>query len=354
MRIVPLKGLLPFAGLLLLTAPTRAQVLINEVDALTPGFSDLDEFIELYDGGAGGTSLDGLVVVLYTSNFGGRSYAAFDLDGFVTDANGYFLLGNAGVVPTPQIPFPSNFLLNSPTAVALYTDDASSFPVGSPITVVNLDDAIVYDTGAPDNVPLLALLNPGQPQLDESALGNAEAFSNQRCRAGTGGGRNTQYWVQGPPTPAAEPSSIGTNYCNQATNSSGQIGRMLAYGSNFVADNNVTLVACDLPQNEFGYFLVSSAPDFVDLPAALSNGDLCLQTGPDLGRYGSASQLSFSGPEGMISLVIDLDAIPTATGVPPLTAAMPGDTFYFQAWHRDIPGGGAENNFTDGIQIMFL
>ncbi|MEZ5197796.1 MAG: hypothetical protein R2764_15835 [Bacteroidales bacterium] len=53
--------------------------------------------------------MSGLVVVLYNGN-GDISYGAYDLDGFSTDANGYFLLGNSAVVPTPSIIIPNNFL----------------------------------------------------------------------------------------------------------------------------------------------------------------------------------------------------------------------------------------------------
>jgi hypothetical protein len=74
------------------SASAGGGVLINEVDADNPG-TDTLEFVELYDGGVGSTPLDGLVVVLYNGN-GDTSYAAFDLDGFSTDANGFFALGD--------------------------------------------------------------------------------------------------------------------------------------------------------------------------------------------------------------------------------------------------------------------
>ena len=73
------------------------DVVINEVDSDTPG-TDVLEFVELFDGGVGGTSLDGLVLVFYNGT-DDLSYAAYDLDGFSTDSSGYFLLGNADVVP---------------------------------------------------------------------------------------------------------------------------------------------------------------------------------------------------------------------------------------------------------------
>ena len=78
------------------------NIIINEVDADTPG-TDAAEFVELYDGGAGNTALDGLAVVFYNGS-NDLSYASYDLDGFSTDVNGYFLLGNAGVTPTPESP----------------------------------------------------------------------------------------------------------------------------------------------------------------------------------------------------------------------------------------------------------
>src|SRR5690606_16194779 len=42
-------------------APPAGGILINEIDTDTPGV-DSGEFVELYDGGAGGTSLDGLAL----------------------------------------------------------------------------------------------------------------------------------------------------------------------------------------------------------------------------------------------------------------------------------------------------
>jgi len=94
--------------------PGAGKVIINEVDADTPG-SDTAEFIELYDGGLGNTPLDGLVVVLYDGGLspftGNQSYAAFDLTGKSTDANGYFVLGNPGV-PNAGLTFePGEFCL---------------------------------------------------------------------------------------------------------------------------------------------------------------------------------------------------------------------------------------------------
>ena len=179
-----------------------AEVIINEVDSDTDG-TDALEFVELYDGGVGSTSLDGLTVVFYNGS-NDTSYAAYDLDGFSTDAEGYFLLGNADVVPAPAIVFAGNFLQNGADAVALYQDDAANFPNGTAVTITNLLDAIVYDTSDADDLELLVLLNAGQPQVNEGDAGNSAADSSQRCANGSGGRLNTSTYDQFAPTPGAE------------------------------------------------------------------------------------------------------------------------------------------------------
>lgn len=177
-----------------------SPILINETDAQTPG-TDVDEFVELYDGGLGNTALDGLVLVFFNGN-GDTSYRAIDLDGFATDADGYFLLGNAGV-PNVSIEFPSNGLQNGADAVALYAADAAAFPNGEPVTTANLIDAVVYGTNDPDDAELLVLLDSGQPQLNEDANGDDDNESLQRSPDDAGGARNTEGFIAAAPTPGA-------------------------------------------------------------------------------------------------------------------------------------------------------
>jgi hypothetical protein len=176
-----------------------ANVLINEVDADTPG-TDVLEFVELF--GPANEPLDGLVLVFYNGN-GDVSYNAFDLDTFATDANGFFLVGNAGVLPAPSIVFAANGLQNGADAVALYFGDASNFPNGTPVTTTNLIDAIVYDTSDADDLGLLVLLNAGQPQVNEAGAGDKDNHSNQRCPDGGGGARVTTSYIQDIPTPGS-------------------------------------------------------------------------------------------------------------------------------------------------------
>ncbi len=182
------------------TTSANGQVLINEVDSDTPG-TDMLEFVELYDGGVGFTPLDGLVVVFFNGS-NDLSYASFDLDGFTTDAFGFFTLGNAAV-PGASLIFANNLLQNGADAVALYAADGVDFPTNTPVTTVNLIDAVVYDTDDADDAGLLVLLNVGEPQINEGGGGDSANHSIQRCPDGAGGPRNTSSFVALLPTPNA-------------------------------------------------------------------------------------------------------------------------------------------------------
>ena len=196
---------IPTPGAINTNATMPVTLVINEVDADTQG-TDTMEFIELYDGGAGNSSLDGFVVVLYNGS-SDTSYNAIDLDGFTTDANGYFVIGNAAVANVSVV-FPSNGVQNGADAVTLYTDDATNFPNGTAVTTTNLIDAIVYDTNDGDDAGLLILLNAGQAQINEGELGDKDGHSNQRIPNGAGGARNTATYTQIPPTPGAANGSM--------------------------------------------------------------------------------------------------------------------------------------------------
>ena len=159
------------------TPPTPTFV-INEIDADTPG-TDTAEFIEIYDGGVGNASLDGLSIVLFNGN-GDAVYDTISLDGQTTDANGYFVIGSADVPNVDLVEFTSNGLQNGADAVGLYTGIAPTTA-----TTDNLVDAVVYGTSDADDVELLALL--GQTtQFDENANGAKDTESVSRQPDGDG------------------------------------------------------------------------------------------------------------------------------------------------------------------------
>lgn len=185
------------------------KIVINEIDSDTPTtpVNDSLEFIELYDGGVGNASLTGYVVVLFNgSATNNPSYAAFDLTGKSTNAQGFFVLGNSGVTPTPGFTFSNNTLQNGADAVGLYFGVVGTVANGTlpsaPQLSGKLKDAIVYDTSDPDDTDLIADVNPGHPQINENenSLGDTQSIS----RVPDGGTPfDAASYVEQTPTPAA-------------------------------------------------------------------------------------------------------------------------------------------------------
>jgi uncharacterized protein (TIGR03437 family) len=192
------RGVQSASAMLTVNAVAPPNVIINEVDSDQAG-TDTGEFVEIYDGGTGNTSLTGLVVVFYNGG-DDKSYEAFDLDGRSTNANGYFTLGN-DAVPGVDLVFADGTMQNGADAVAIYVGNATDFPNGTSVTTTNLIDALVYDTNDADDPGLLVLLNSGQPQVNEDTDSNGTTNSNLRCPNGSGGPRNTSTYNQFAPTP---------------------------------------------------------------------------------------------------------------------------------------------------------
>lgn len=174
--------------LLFVSIFSNAQVVINEIDPDTPS-TDVKEFIELHSN-IPNFSLNGYVVVLFnagsTSPYSGTaSYYAIDLDGYTTDANGNFLIGNSQVSPTPALDLPETTLQNGPDAIALYLANGSDFPIGTLATSTNLVHAIAYsNTSTTQPTALMNALNL-TVCINENATSNAANHSIQRKADGT-------------------------------------------------------------------------------------------------------------------------------------------------------------------------
>jgi hypothetical protein len=131
--------------------------------------------------------------------------------------------------------------------------------------------------------------------------------------------------------------------CPVVPNSTGTRGRLAFAGSTYVAANDLVAIATDLPLNSFGYLLDSRTAGFVANPGG-SLGNLCL--GAPTGRF--VDQVLDSGATGTMTTVIDLTALPTPTGP---VAAVAGETWRFQLWHRDSGPVGPTSNFTEGRAV---
>jgi hypothetical protein len=134
---------------------------------------------------------------------------------------------------------------------------------------------------------------------------------------------------------------IGTSVCDPAQiNTSGEWTRATASGSTSVGDQDLTLHAYHMPINQFGFFL-ASLTNSITLNPGGSDGNLCL--GGQIIRF--QTQLGNSGSGGSISVPIDILNIPNPHSAP----IMSGETWFFQAWHRD----GGTSNFSNAVSVTY-
>lgn len=148
---------------------------------------------------------------------------------------------------------------------------------------------------------------------------------------------------------AGNPNTCAAQYslCYGTTNSTSPHRRafLMAEGD-FSTTGTKRLVATGMTYNAFGYFLASLNVQSGITPPG-SNGRLCL--GGAIGRYSnSIMNTGFGG-------TFALDIAPTTISQPngPV-AALAGQTWYFQAWHRDMtPGGLPSSNFTNAVGLPF-
>ncbi|MEM9799375.1 MAG: hypothetical protein AAGA20_03550 [Planctomycetota bacterium] len=138
----------------------------------------------------------------------------------------------------------------------------------------------------------------------------------------------------------------GFQYCLVPNNSTGEPGWMRVVGQPGPGVQALRLEAYDLPQGVFGYFLCALGSGNVPNVGG-SVGTLCL-SGNRFGRF--AQQVQSSGPFGRIVTIADSGALPQATGT---TAAMAGETWCFQCWHRDSQLGVPVSNLSNAVAVEF-
>jgi len=208
---------------------------------------------------------------------------------------------------------------------------------------------IVGTAASPVDAGLLALANNGGPTRTHALSATSLALdagdplvfepTDQRGVPRTPGASDI----------GAYEASLGGSIpgCNAVVNSTGVAGRLTAAGTSVIALNNFSITAASLPTSTFGYFLNSLTQGNTPQPGG-SQGVLCL--GGAIGRFVGPGQVQNSGASGSISIPVNLLALPTPTG---FVAAAAGQTWNFQAWHRDSLGGVATSNFTTGLAVQF-
>ena len=266
------------------------------------------------------------------------------------------------------IPYPS-------TTTPLFTYRIDPGPV-------TLDIGIAVSTGpvTPEPTSLFAMIDnqsgstqdvvgvvadlPGGIQflsVEQAPLGGiltSDLLTQNGSIATTNPGGNTLFQVSEPGTAASivlqnvsiavnVPGSLGTSYCPTVANSTGESGSLTIAGSPVVGANDVHLLMHQLPPSMFGMALASQTQGSFANPNG--SGTICL--GGTIGRFNGATQIQLSDAKGFARFQVDLTSIPQGLG---LVSVLPGETWNFQYWHRDIVGGSQTSNLTNAVSVPFL
>ncbi len=201
-----MKKILLCAALLLTGFLGFSQIVINEIEADTPS-TDLLEFIELKSA-TPNFAMDGYVLVLFNGTTNGdaaTAYLAFDLDGYTTDVNGIFLIGNSQVSPSPAITVNNGAIQNGPDGAGIYLGNAADFPFNTVATTTNLIDGVAYSNSNTIQPAAIMAAMGLSSFINENVNSNASTQSIQRKNDGT-------YEVKAP-TPGMnnDGSGVGAN-----------------------------------------------------------------------------------------------------------------------------------------------
>ena len=131
----------------------QSQIVINELDPSGPGLDDV-EFVELF--GSPGEDLSGFIVVIYNGS-NAQSNNTFDLNGYVLDENGFFLIGGPNLIGADFTVDQTNWLQVGQEAVAIYDASSADFPNGTAVTDEDLLDAAVYGNNQPPALSLIQI-----------------------------------------------------------------------------------------------------------------------------------------------------------------------------------------------------
>ena len=140
--------------------------------------------------------------------------------------------------------------------------------------------------------------------------------------------------------------TVGASFCPApAPNSSGALGRLTAFGLAEVSESSLNLRASSLPPGALGMFLCSRTPG----PSTAPTFPYPLCLGGSIGRFVALARSA--DPSGVITAALDLRSFPQPAQP---VAVQAGETWYFQAWHRDSGPGVPSSGLTDGVALTFL
>lgn len=137
---------------------------------------------------------------------------------------------------------------------------------------------------------------------------------------------------------------LGEVLCAPGTvNGTGHASQLAARGSLDVLDDDFVLEGGFVAPGSFGFAVLGRAFGLTPHPGG-SDGTLCLSG--VVGRYTAVPGQADTA--GRLSIRVDLDDLPA----PLAPAVLPGETWYFQVWHRDL-NPGPTSNFTTALGVTF-
>ena len=130
-----------------------------------------------------------------------------------------------------------------------------------------------------------------------------------------------------------------STYCVGAINSTGEGATIGHLGSRVLGNNDFVLAAGRCPPGQVGIFILG--PGQASTP--FGNGVLCVG--------GGVLRLLPPQPTGTTgNVALSVDFTDAGSPASQITA---GSTWNFQFWYRDIPGGGAGFNLSNGLSVSF-
>ena len=130
------------------------------------------------------------------------------------------------------------------------------------------------------------------------------------------------------------------------TNSTGVVSSLRIDGRGFAGAPLFVTVEGLQPGGMVGYLLAGTFAT-PPTPLGFGVGELCL--GGSIARF--IQQVQVADSTGRQRFIVDTERIPTAAAP---TAVLPGSTWVFQAWHRDMaPGGGVTSNTSTARRVRF-
>ncbi len=140
--------------------------------------------------------------------------------------------------------------------------------------------------------------------------------------------------------------SVGAPICASVNpNSANMLGNLEIFGfvDAVVEDSLVVLRATDLPVNVFGYFLLSESGSS-GTPLGSGLGTLCI--GQPLFRWHAS--VGATDAAGERTVFLPMSDLPIPNG-----SIAPGETWFFQYWHRDGSQLSGMSNTTGSVAVNF-